>query len=41
MAEATAFNVTSGLEVERKYMTTWVNVGTSETKSMGMCWCWC
>ncbi len=31
MAEATAFNVTAGLEIERKYMTTWVNVGTSET----------
>ena len=31
MAEATAFNVTAGLEIERKYMTTWVNVGDSET----------
>lgn len=30
MAEATAFNVITGIEVERKYLTTWVNVGTNE-----------
>lgn len=32
MADATAFNLTAGLEAERKLMTTWVNVGTTIAK---------